>query len=81
MAKPGLYKSSSSTKDINRIKDQFNESIESVDLFTYTDVHIICGALKRYLRELPNPVIAIENYAEFITAIGKYTITLIQQLQ
>ena len=73
LTKPQLYKQSSSTKDINRIKDQLNQNLNSVELSGCQDVHIICGVLKWYLRELPNPVIAMENYTDFIKAISKYT--------
>ncbi|XP_072022197.1 phosphatidylinositol 3-kinase regulatory subunit alpha-like [Amphiura filiformis] len=70
LTKPQLYKQSSSTNDINHIKDQLNQHVDSVDLSSCQDVHIICGVLKWYLRELPNPVIAVENYTDFIQAIA-----------
>lgn len=66
----GLYRTSASTIPVNEIKDQFNENPEQVDLSKCTDVHIITGVLKRYLRELPNPVISMEMYDEFLAAIS-----------
>ena len=74
LRKPLLYKQSSSTKDINFFKDQLNDNPDVVDLNSCSDVHIICGVLKRYLRELPNPVIARENYSDFLQAIGRWFI-------
>lgn len=41
-----------------------------LDLSAY-EVHHIGGALKRYLRELPNPVIAVEFYEQLIEAASK----------
>ncbi|XP_063962656.1 phosphatidylinositol 3-kinase regulatory subunit alpha-like [Lytechinus pictus] len=64
----GLYRVSSSTSAVNDIKRSFNENPDAVDLSRYTDVHCITGVLKRYLRELPNPVIPIEMYDSLLTA-------------
>ena len=46
------------------------ENPETVDLEPF-DVHCIAGLLKRYLRELPNPVIPVEYYDQFIKAVSK----------
>lgn len=67
----GLYRTSASTIPVNEIKEQFNENPHKVDLSKCTDVHIVTGVLKRYLRELPNPVISLEMYDEFLAAISK----------
>lgn len=66
----GLYRTSASTIPVNEIKEQFNENPHKVDLSKCTDVHIVTGVLKRYLRELPNPVISLEMYDEFLAAIS-----------
>ena len=34
----------------------------------WTDAHVFAGALKLYLRELPEPVFTYELYAEFVKA-------------
>lgn len=64
----GLYRVSSSTMAVNDIKRSFNDNPDAVDLSLYTDVHCITGVLKRYLRELPNPVIPIEMYDGLLAA-------------
>ena len=46
---------------------------EKVNLSTY-DVHCIAGVLKKYLRELPNPLIPVEMYNQFIEASSEWTI-------
>ena len=33
--------------------------------------HCVAGVLKKYLRELPNPVIPVEMYDSFIAAASK----------
>ncbi|XP_033127311.1 phosphatidylinositol 3-kinase regulatory subunit alpha-like [Anneissia japonica] len=64
----GLYRTSSPTGTVNQVKKQFNSSPSSVDLDSVQDIHCIAGVLKRYLRELPNPVISHDLYADFIQA-------------
>ncbi|XP_066298836.1 phosphatidylinositol 3-kinase regulatory subunit alpha-like isoform X2 [Branchiostoma lanceolatum] len=63
----GIYRISSSTAAINELKKSFNTDPNSVDLSIY-DLHCVSGALKRYLRELPNPVLTTELYDSFIAA-------------
>lgn len=61
-----IYRISAKTEDINEIKEAFNMGEqEKVNLSTY-DVHCIAGVLKKYLRELPNPLIPVEMYNLFI---------------
>ncbi|KAL8590212.1 hypothetical protein ACOMHN_010407 [Nucella lapillus] len=63
-----IYRISARTEEINEIKEAFNTGEqEKVNLGTY-DVHCIAGVLKKYLRELPNPVIPVEVYYQFIEA-------------
>lgn len=35
------------------------------------NVHCVAGVLKKYLRELPNPVIPVEMYQPFIQAASE----------
>ena len=76
----GLYRVSSSTSAVNDIKRSFNDNPEAVDLSCYADVHCITGVLKRYLRELPDPVIPINLYEKFLAAHSEYMILLFPAL-
>ncbi|XP_076462015.1 phosphatidylinositol 3-kinase regulatory subunit gamma-like [Babylonia areolata] len=63
-----IYRISARTEEISEIKEAFNTGEqEKVNLGTY-DVHCIAGVLKKYLRELPNPVIPVEMYYQFVDA-------------
>ncbi|XP_059145678.1 phosphatidylinositol 3-kinase regulatory subunit gamma-like isoform X2 [Physella acuta] len=63
-----IYRLSARTEEVNEIKAAFNMGDqEHVNLSSH-DVHSIAGALKKYLRELPNPVIPVEMYSTFIEA-------------
>ena len=43
---------------------------ENVDFSLYDDVRVITGLLKKYLRELPQPVITIDAYSQIMKATG-----------
>ncbi|XP_076440880.1 phosphatidylinositol 3-kinase regulatory subunit alpha-like isoform X2 [Babylonia areolata] len=63
-----IYRISAKTEEINEIKEAFNMGEqEKVNLSTY-DVHCIAGVLKKYLREMPNPLIPVDMYNQFIEA-------------
>lgn len=36
-----------------------------------TDIHAVAGLLKRYFRELPDPLFTDELYVSFVQALGK----------
>lgn len=36
-----------------------------------TDIHAVAGLLKRYFRELPDPVFTDALYTSFVQALGK----------
>lgn len=38
-----------------------------------TDIHAVAGLLKRYFRELPDPLFTDELYLNFVQALGKYS--------
>ncbi|XP_046372437.1 phosphatidylinositol 3-kinase regulatory subunit alpha-like isoform X2 [Haliotis rufescens] len=74
-----VYRISAKTEDINEVKAVFNIGDTSqLNLSSY-NVHCVAGALKKYLRELPNPVIPVEMYSAFIGA-AKNKVDIIKSL-
>jgi len=63
-----IYRISARTEEVNEIKAAFNMGEHDQVNLSTLDVHSIAGALKKYLRELPNPVIPVEMYSLFIDA-------------
>ena len=63
----GIYRVSGNSSSVMEIKEKFNEG-EEVDFSQYTDINIITGALKMFLRELPVPVISFDAYTEIMRA-------------
>ena len=39
-----------------------------------TDIHAVAGLLKRYFRELPDPLFTDDLYMSFVQALGEYFI-------
>ncbi|BFY99582.1 hypothetical protein BsWGS_02622 [Bradybaena similaris] len=61
-----VYRISARTEEINEIRSAFNMGQQDQVNLSNHDVHSIAGALKKFLRELPNPVIPEEMYNTFI---------------
>ncbi|XP_023227085.1 phosphatidylinositol 3-kinase regulatory subunit alpha-like [Centruroides sculpturatus] len=62
-----VYGTSASTESVNELRQKFSEDFVNVDLEKY-ELNCIASALKKFLRELPNPVIPVQHYDKFIDA-------------
>lgn len=61
----GLYRKSGSKRVIEEIEAQFKSGEKNIDLSLY-DINAITSVLKKYLRDLPNPIITYEIYESVI---------------
>lgn len=64
----GIFREAGSTNQINNYITMFNEG-EDVMFPKSLDAHIVSGILKKYLRDLPEPLFRFENYLPMIEAI------------
>ncbi|CEH15012.1 Chimaerin and related Rho GTPase activating proteins [Ceraceosorus bombacis] len=67
----GIYRISGAKNAIEGLKIAFSKQpAESVELSTgeYSDVHTIAGAIKQWLRDLPEPVVPFQHYNALIEA-------------
>lgn len=65
----GLFRLAGSAAKIRKLIAEFDAGL--VDLAEFgNDVHIVAGALKQYLRELPEPLMTFSLYNEWIQAHG-----------
>ncbi|XP_054710590.1 phosphatidylinositol 3-kinase regulatory subunit alpha-like isoform X2 [Uloborus diversus] len=62
-----LYKTSVPCHNFPSLKNKLSEDPKNVDLKGYS-LPTVISALISYLRELPNPVIPVQNYEKFIEA-------------
>jgi RhoGAP domain/Variant SH3 domain/N-terminal or F0 domain of Talin-head FERM len=57
----GIFRLSGSATEIQALKKKYNAG-EQVDLNAVLDPHVVCGLLKLWLREMPEPLFTWVNY-------------------
>ncbi|CBQ70567.1 related to BEM2-GTPase-activating protein [Sporisorium reilianum SRZ2] len=65
----GIYRISGSKSAVENLRRAWDQQpAETVDLSTgeYSDIHTIAGAVKTWLRELPEPLITFDSYDDLI---------------
>nr|XP_033775662.1 unconventional myosin-IXa isoform X2 [Geotrypetes seraphini] len=65
----GIYRKSGSTNKIKELRQAIDTDIDAVNLDDY-NIHVIASVFKQWLRDLPNPLMTFELYAEFLRAMG-----------
>ncbi|XP_029431738.1 LOW QUALITY PROTEIN: unconventional myosin-IXa [Rhinatrema bivittatum] len=65
----GIYRKSGSTNKIKELRQAIDTDIDNVNLDDY-NIHVIASVFKQWLRDLPNPLMTFELYAEFLRAMG-----------
>ncbi|XP_035230496.1 phosphatidylinositol 3-kinase regulatory subunit alpha-like isoform X2 [Stegodyphus dumicola] len=60
-----VYKTSAQSDILAELRQKLSEDVERTNLANY-ELHCIASALKKYLRELPNPVFPVQFYDKFI---------------
>lgn len=62
-----VYRTSAASDIVAELRQKLSEDVERTNLASY-ELHCIASALKKYLRELPNPVFPVQFYDKFIEA-------------
>ncbi|XP_047516418.1 N-chimaerin [Pieris napi] len=65
----GIYRVSGFADEIEALKLAFDKDGEAADLSVYSNINVVAGTLKLYLRLLPVPLITYEVHPKLITAI------------
>ncbi|RIA95407.1 hypothetical protein C1645_802989 [Glomus cerebriforme] len=68
----GIYRIPGAANAVNKLRAAFNKNADAVDLSDeeYRDINVVAGALKRFFRDLPEPIMTYELYDDFIEANG-----------
>ncbi|XP_052328192.1 rho GTPase-activating protein 17-like isoform X5 [Oncorhynchus keta] len=67
MKEEGLFRIAAGTSKLKKLKAALDCSTSQLEEF-YSDPHAVAGALKSYLRELPDPLMSFQLYDEWIQA-------------
>ncbi|KYR01008.1 RhoGAP domain-containing protein [Tieghemostelium lacteum] len=65
----GLFRVSGHHQEINLLKNAYDRA-EKIDFSLISNPHAVSSVLKQYLRELPEPLLAFNNYEALITSYG-----------
>ncbi|XP_066546415.1 rho GTPase-activating protein 17 isoform X2 [Amia ocellicauda] len=69
MKEEGLFRIAAGASKLKKLKAALDCSTSQLEEF-YSDPHAVAGALKSYLRELPEPLMTFQLYDEWIQASG-----------
>ncbi|KAG7275521.1 hypothetical protein CRUP_032564 [Coryphaenoides rupestris] len=69
MIEEGLFRLAAAASVLKKLKSCLNQSTVDYEEFR-TDPHAVAGALKCYLRELPEPLMTFELYNDWLKAAG-----------
>ncbi|KTF75846.1 hypothetical protein cypCar_00028346, partial [Cyprinus carpio] len=78
MKEEGLFRIAAGASKLKKLKAALDCSTSQLEEF-YSDPHAVAGALKSYLRELPEPLMTYQLYDEWIQA-SKYLIKFLAKL-
>uniref|UniRef100_A0A8C7FGU8 SH3-domain binding protein 1 n=1 Tax=Oncorhynchus kisutch TaxID=8019 RepID=A0A8C7FGU8_ONCKI len=73
MREEGLFRLAAAASVVKRLKSSLDGGVMNHSEFT--DPHAVAGALKSYLRELPEPLMTFELYNDWFQAAGKKELT------
>lgn len=64
----GIYRKSGSEKEIHTLKERILRG-KCAPLLTNSDIHVICGCIKDFLRGLKEPLIPTDLWTKFSNAV------------
>ncbi|CAL8302399.1 unnamed protein product [Lota lota] len=70
MTEEGLFRLAAAASVLKKLKSGLNQGTVDYDEFS-KDPHAVAGALKCYLRELPEPLMTFELYTDWFKAAGE----------
>ncbi|XP_064868724.1 SH3 domain-binding protein 1-like isoform X2 [Oncorhynchus nerka] len=73
MREEGLFRLAAAASVVKRLKSSLDGGVMNHSEFT--DPHAVAGALKSYLRELPEPLMTFELYNDWFQAAGEKELT------
>ncbi|KAM4782324.1 SH3 domain-binding protein 1 isoform 2-T2 [Cyanocitta cristata] len=78
MKEEGLFRLAAGASVLKKLKSSLASGSNALEEF-YSDPHAVAGALKSYLRELPQPLMTFELYDEWVK-VARYLIKFLAKL-
>ncbi|RVE54006.1 hypothetical protein evm_001409 [Chilo suppressalis] len=75
MDSEGIYRVSGFADEIEALKMAFDKDGEAADLSQYSNINVVAGTLKLYLRLLPVPLVTYEVHPKLVQAIQIKTVS------
>lgn len=72
LAEEGLYRKCGSDREIRELKSKFYQTKTGPPNLRKVDVHVLCGVVKMFLRDLDDPLITRFLWHDFVRASGMY---------
>lgn len=68
----GIYRVAGSGETVAELRQQLNRNVASVNLSddAWIDINVVADALKQFFRDLPEPLLTFDRYADFMKASG-----------
>lgn len=67
----GIYRVPGSEREVKELKEKFLKGRGTPNLSTVTDIHVVCGCLKDFLRSLKEPLVTYALWESFVRAAEK----------
>ena len=72
MDEPGIFRLAARSSDIAELRKRYNMA-EWPELGADDDMHTVANTMKRYLRELPDPLLTADRFESVLAAVSVHT--------
>ena len=68
----GIYRVAGVLRDVKELREAFDTDYLKAQVIAFeADIHAVAGLLKKYFRELPDPLFTNGLYLSFVDGMGK----------
>ena len=72
MTEVGIYRVAGVLRDVKELREAFDTDYLKAQVIAFeADIHAVAGLLKKYFRELPDPLFTNGLYPSFVDGMGE----------